>query len=325
MGPGPADTAGSARYTGRGELTELAPMFAARMSRRALTAPFALGVALGVALGACAPARPDLVDPREILAGAVAQIEDASTVRLQLDVSGAVAIDLLGSGTARPMLLEGTNLTADVDIAEGRLKATFASPALLGLTGEFLAPGGRAYLRTSLTGPKYLPLDPAGLAPGASPVSSSGPALAGLTSLLDDPSVTATKLDDVDCADTRCYRVRLDVDPSKIDLGLPDLGALEGLGGLFGLPGLPGGTEVPGSSPAVGAPLDPIVVIVSIAKDTLRPVTLASDIVMGETATLELVLTFSAWGESVSVVAPSNEQVGDVVPPGGLPFPFPGT
>jgi len=277
-----------------------------------------------LAIAACSPSKPDLTDPREILDGAVAQIEDASSVRLQLDVSGAIALDLLGSGTARPMLLEGTTLTADLDMAGGRMKATFAAPALLGLTGEFLAPGGRAYLKSSLTGPLYLPLDPADALPGASPAPSAGPpSLAGLTALLDDPSIAAAKLGDADCADTRCYQVRLEIDPSKLDLALPDLGALGGLGGLFGLPGFPSGAPVPGSSPDVEVPLDPIIVIVSVAKDTLRPVTLASDITMGDTATLELLLAFSAWGETVSVSAPPDDQVGDLFSPDRLPFPVP--
>lgn len=292
---------------------------------RSTTRASIVGLLLGaLAAAACSPARPDLADPREILDGAVAQISEASSVRLQLDVSGAVALDLLGSGTARPMLLQGTTLTADLDLAGGRMKATFEAPALLGLKGEFLAPGGRAYLKTTLTGPKYLPLDPADAVPGASPLPSAGPlSLAGLTALLDDRSVTATKLDDADCADTRCYQVRLELDPSSLDLGLPDLDALGGLGGLFGLPGLPAGTPGPGSSPIIDVPLDPIVVIVSVAKDTLRPVSLASDITMGDSATVELLLSFSAWGESVSVSAPPDDQVGDLFSPGGLPFPFP--
>lgn len=281
-----------------------------------------LGIALLVA--ACTPSKPDLTDPREILDGAVAQIEGASSVRLQLDVSGAIALDLLGSGTARPVLLQGTTLSADLDLAGGRAKVAFAAPAFIGLTGEFIAPGGRAFLKTSLTGPKYLPLDPTDLAPGTSAPPLSGPvSLAGLASILNDPSVVATKLDDADCADTRCYQIRLEVDPSRLDLGLPDLGALGAWSGLLGLPGLPGETPIPGSSPSVGPPLDPIVIVVRVAKDTLRPVTLASDITMGDTATLELLLAFSAWGESVSVSAPPDDQVGDLFSPGGLPFPFP--
>jgi hypothetical protein len=223
------------------------------------------------------------------------------------------------------MLLEGTTFSADLDIAGGHMKATFEAPALLGLTGEFVAPGGRAYLKTSLTGPKYLPLDPGDVLPGASPAPSGAPlSLDGLTSLLGDPSIMATKLDDTDCADTRCYQVRLEVDPAVLDLGLPDLGALGALGGLLGLPGLPIGSPVPGASPGVGVPSDPIVIIVSVAKDTLRPVTLASDITMGETATLELILAFSAWGESVSVSAPPDDQIGAPFSPADLPFPLPG-
>ena len=287
----------------------------------------ALCVAVALAVAACSPSRPDLVDPREILDGAVAQIDEASTVRLQLNVSGAIALDLLGSGTARPMLLEGTTLTADLDIERGRFKATFASPALLGLTGEFLAPGGTSYLRMSLTGPKYIPFEAETGLPGASPAPSAGPlSLSGLTSLLDDPSVTAVKVDDADCGDARCYRVRVEVDPEKLDLGLPDLGALSGLLGLLGLPGLPGtpaGSPAPGGPPTVDAPRDPIVIIVIVAKDTLRPVSLASDITMGDTATLELLLTFSAWGEGVSVEAPAADEIGEPFDLGGLPLPFP--
>ncbi len=274
--------------------------------------PGSLAVALLVVtlvVGGCA-SKPDLTDPREILDGAVAQLEGAKTVRLQLDISGAIALDLLGTGSARPMLLEGTTLTADLDITGGKAKVVFAAPALLGLTGEFLAPGGRTYLRMSLIGPKYVPLDPGDTpTPGASP----GPlSLAGLTSLLGDPSVTATKVDDVDCAGGRCYRIRIEVDPSAIDLGLPDLGALTG---LLGLPGA--ASPAPGGGP--GGVDGPIVIFATVAKDTLRPVTLESDVVLGESATLELLLTLSAWGESVSVEAPPADQVGE---PGDLSFPF---
>ncbi|MEK6720337.1 MAG: hypothetical protein AABZ33_06650 [Chloroflexota bacterium] len=266
-------------------------------------------VTLAMVAGACA-SKPDLTDPREILDGAVAQLDAAKTVRLQLDVSGAIALDLLGTGSARPMLLEGTTLTADLDISGGKAKVTFAAPALLGLTGELLAPGGRAYLKMSLTGPKYVPLDSGG---APSPDASPGPlSLAGLTNLLNDPSVTATKVDDVDCAGGRCYRIRIEVDPSAIDLGLPDLGALSG---LLGLPG----AASPGPDSGSGSLDGPIVIFANVAKDTLRPVTLESDVVLGESATLELLLTLSAWGESITVEAPPADQVGE---PGDLPFPF---
>ncbi len=118
--------------------------------------------------------------------------------------------------------------------------------------------------------------------PGASPQPSPGPlSLAGLTGLLDDPSITATKLEDADCGDARYYRVKVEIDPADIDFGLPDLGALSGILGLLGLPGLPGGAPDPGATPGEDLPIDPIVIVVSVAKDTLRPVTLESDITMG--------------------------------------------
>ena len=276
--------------------------------------PVVMALAVALAAAACSPARPDLTDPNEILAQAAAQIDRASSVRLTLDVSGAIALDLVGSGTARPLLLEGTTLTADLDLAGGAMKATFAAPALLGLTGEYIAPGGRAYLQMSLIGPKFVALDPDAAAPGASPgpgasgSGSSSPAisLAGLTDLLADPSVVATKLDDADCGNVRCYRVRVEVDPSALDLGLPDIGALAGILGPAGLPELSG---------AIGF-------TIGVGKEDLRPAWIESDIVLGDSATLELLLAFSGWNDPVAVDPPPADRVDDTGDLSDLLFPF---
>ena len=117
--------------------------------------------------------------------------------------------------------MTGTTASADVDLAKGAAKVTFALPAMLGLAGELIAVDGKVYFKTTLTGPLYLettssaaPVDP----------SKAGGMIDNLGDVLLKQGVTLVKGDDVACGSKQCYTVTADLDAA--DLGPTASGAI---------------------------------------------------------------------------------------------------
>jgi len=261
------------------------------MSRR-LT--LALVVAATLALAACqGQTAPTLTDPKEILAAAVRTTAEQSTVRIDAALDGEVAVDLLGSGGA-PIDLSGSAISADVDLAGGKARATFNVSLLI---GELIAIDRVAYLKTSLTGAQYmaLPIDPmAPTGPSAVPTTI----LSGLTDLLAQPGLDPVKGDDVECGGTTCYAVVIALTPDE----------LAALGGGLELP-----TDLPLPIPIPDLGSASVDLTVLVAKDTTRLAGLQAAADLGDNGDLDLDVTFSKWSEPVTVVAPPGDQVG----PGG--------
>ena len=94
---------------------------------------------------------PALTDPTEIVTAALTSTESAKSVHLDATLDGTLSIAMPGAGgAAAPIELDGTTAAADIDIAGGAAKVTFAAPALFNLTGELIAVDGKAYVKTSL-------------------------------------------------------------------------------------------------------------------------------------------------------------------------------
>ena len=72
--------------------------------------------------GACGSSAPALTDP-EIVAQSVATLQTMKSFHLHATASGTIKIDLLGTGNALPVDLQGTTADADVDFANGKVKA----------------------------------------------------------------------------------------------------------------------------------------------------------------------------------------------------------
>jgi hypothetical protein len=241
---------------------------------------------MATAVAACGGQGPALTDPKEIISQGLQATRAASSLHLDVALSGTVNIPETG-GTFD---LGGTTAGGDFDIANKRARLTFSIPALLDISGEAIQIGSDTYLKTTLTGAQYVkstadqtsvPLDPS-------------TAFDQVESFLDKEGVLSEKLDDVTCGDRTCYRVRLTI-PSSL---LADAGTPAGidLGGFLG---------------------ESLVIDLQFDRENLRARQVSTDVEAGEVGPFGIVITFSNYDASVEVSPPPDDQVTEE---GGLPF-----
>ena len=259
-----------------------------RLSRRPLAA-LSLLAAISLTLAACGgPSLPALTDPTEIVTAGLKSTESARSVHLELTLEGSINADLSGGGgPATSFPLTGTTASADVDMAGGKARATFAVPAFLNLSGELIQIGTTSYVKTSLSGPLYetqqatdsLPVDP----------TNATAIFDGLGDLLLADGVDPVKGADVDCGGKSCYTV-------MIELTADELAAL-------GAPA-PGAGELPIDLGAAS-----LVLTVRVEKDTYRLAGIAAVITLGEQGSLTLDLTMSKWDQPTDISPPPPDQI----------------
>jgi hypothetical protein len=267
--------------------------------RRLATATVA--TALAVALVACQGQTAKLTDPNQILAAAAASTSAATSVHVDLSADGAIEFDPLGTGAGAAVNLRGTTVAADIDLAADRVHATLASPNLMNLTADVIGIDRTVYLKSSMTGAKYLSTT----APEASPSpgtsgspTASAKALAGLTDLLARSDLKPVKGDDVPCAGGTCYTV-------TIHLTGDQLSALAG-------GAVPSGGALPGA--LAGIPLPNLAdatadLAVHVEQTTTRLSGIDATIHLGDTGDPHATATFVKWNEPVTVTAPPADQV----------------
>ncbi len=245
--------------------------------------------AASIVMAACGTAAaPSLTDPREIVTAAVRSAQAAKSVHVDATLDGSIKADLSGSGgSGAEISLTGTTAAADIDLMAGSADATFAVPALLGLSGELIQIGDTSYVKTTLTGDKFqsqkaidsLPVNPTD---SKSLVDSIGEALA-------QPGVDPVKGEDVACGSTQCYTVKIDLTPDEI-------------------------SKLGGDGAAASAlPIDlgaaSLSLTIRVEKTSTRLAGLAATAAMGDQGSITLGLTFSKWDEGVTVSAPPADQV----------------
>jgi hypothetical protein len=224
-----------------------------------------------------------LDDPDEILAAAVSTTAAATSVHVDLNAEGTLAIGLLGGGAQGAVNLAGTTLAADLDIAGRKTRATFSSPNLLGLAGEVVVADDTLFIKSTMTGPKFRPS-----ALGAPPENP----LKGLADLMSRADLAPVKGPDVPCAGGTCYTL-------SIPLTADDLIAL---GGGAQLP-----TGLPIPLPDVsGAAVD---LTLHVEQVTTRLAGITAEVDLGDTGNLTLQATFTRWNEPVQIAAPPADQV----------------
>ena len=242
---------------------------------------------LATALAACGPSGPTLTDPKEIISQGLLATREASSLHLDVAVSGTVTIPQTG-GTFD---LGGITAGGDFDIANKRSRLTFSVPAFMSISGEAILIGSDSYLKTTLTGPQYVkstadqasvPLDPT-------------EAFNQVEAFLDKDGVVSEKLDDVTCGDRSCYRVRLTVPASLF---------LESAG-------TPAGID-PGAFLGESLVLD-----LQFDRENLRVRQVSTDVEAGEVGSFGIVITFSNYDAAVEVSPPPADQVTEE---GGFPF-----
>jgi hypothetical protein len=232
---------------------------------------------LAVVLAACGSQVPALTDAKEIISQGLQATSEAKSLHLDVTVTGDVTIPESGGS----FNLDGTTAGGDFDIANDRIRLTFEVPAIFGLTGEALQIGTDSYVRTSLTGPKYVkstvedssvPVDP-------------DKAFAEVENFLNKEGVVSEKLDDVTCGDGTCYVVRLTIPSSLL---------------------AEAGTSSDFDPSVIG---ESLVVNLQFDREDLRIRQAATDISAGEMGTLGLVVTFSKYDEAVEVSPPPSDEV----------------
>jgi hypothetical protein len=259
------------------------------MSRRS-SAPrlvaFAIVAVVATACGGSAPLGPVLTDPVAIVTAALTSSEAATSVHVDAAVDGVVPVTLPGGGAATEVTLNSTTANADADLEAGEVRATFSVPGVLGLAGELIVADGTTYLKTTLTGSKFkvvdggssLPIDP----------SDTGGLIDTLGDFLLQPGVDPVKGEDVACGGTQCYTV-------VVDLTAEELAAILGEG-ASALP-----VDVDGAS------LQMTVRVEQTLPNHLAGLSIVVGLPSGETLNVEV--TFSKWGEPVTITAPSPDEI----------------
>lgn len=250
----------------------------------------ALAASAALVLTACGTqSAPELTDPTEILQAALTSTETATSVHAEVTVTGSLDISIIPGGPGAPVELTGTTASADLDLANGAARATFAVPTLFDLAGELIAVGGKAYLKTTATGPNYTLTDLGATLP--IDVTNAKGLIDSIGELLLDERITLTKGGDVSCSSGSCYVMTTTLAPA-------DVVAL--LGGDIQVPaGLPIDLD--------GAAIDIEVRVEKALPRHLGGLTFTVTLPDGDPMTLDL--TLSKWDAGVTVQAPSPDQV----------------
>ncbi len=239
---------------------------------------------LAFTLGACQGQPAVLLqDPSEILAATAASAATATSVHIDLRADGRVALDPFGTGAGAPIDLEGTTAAADIELSTGKTRATFAAPALLGLAGEAIVVDDGAYVKSTLTGPKFR------LTPLARPAEAP---LKGITDLLARTDLAPVKGADVPCAGGTCYTVTIELTPDE-------------LAGLLTGVEIPTGLPIP--LPDVSAAT--VDLTLHVEQVTTRLSGITAKVALGDAGDLDLEATFTRWDEPVQIAPPPADQV----------------
>lgn len=271
------------------------------MSRRFPVALVVLVFGVATVLAACGGQKPPaLSDPRAIVDGALDAVGEAKSVHLEVEVTGSLAAGLGGQAAGGSLDLEGTTAEADVDLAAGNVRGSFAAPALPGLDGQLIAIDRVAYLRVDLLGPRYRKLAGGGglLAALADPRR----AISELRQALDELPGPPRKAPDETCGDADCYRVTIPVPVTGLAGALGD--------GLGGVPGWP----APGGADGTGGTID-----LWVRTSDLRPARLVVTADGGSQGTLTITVQLTRWDQPVSISAPPADQVDEGAPPSLAP------
>ena len=182
-----------------------------------------VGVLVWVALGG-----GSLTDPAEILTRGAEATSEADSFHVAVTMDGTMT----DAETGASMPLDGVTVEGDVDVAAEAAQVMFAVPFMLGLSGEAIVVGEDLYLKSSLTGEKWLHM-PATRDGEPTPAPPDPGEIADKVSeFLATEGVSAEKLDDEPCGDDTCYHVRVTISAEAMaahDGEMPDMGEYGGL------------------------------------------------------------------------------------------------
>ena len=252
-------------------------------TKRSLLVAMAL---VGLVAAACGgPATPALTDPKLILQAGISGLQVARTFHLDGTATGRIVLGLggaAGSGSGAPIVLDGSTITGDGDLAGKRASLSVAIPALFNVTADVVAVDGAVYARMPLFGSGGWTREaPTGSVFGA--LSDPAALLDGVVAFLGQPGVAPRTLSNERCDDADCYAVALTIPASQVVLGA-------------------------GASPGTGLPrglvLGDIAVTVLVRVDAPTLAKLSFDVPLGAGGTVNVGLSFSKLGDPVTITAP---------------------
>ena len=256
------------------------------MNRILLTLTAVLAVT-AAACGTTASPSPALSDPKAIVQAGLDSAQTAQTVHLDVHVDGTAKVSLPGSGAAAgsgtPVKLDGTTASIDVDFEKPAAHATVAVPAIFNFTADVIAIDGKAYLKSSLTGPRYQ------VQQGTGPVDpgSTRGFFQAIETAMQQPGVSLTKGADVQCGSETCYSVATKLTAEQLGTVAGSLGSLP--------------------IDLAGATVDLTVLVEQSDPNHLAGIKAVVTTPDGNAFTVDV--TASRWNQPVSISAPTPDQV----------------
>ncbi|MEO6059300.1 MAG: hypothetical protein ABIQ05_04925 [Candidatus Limnocylindria bacterium] len=245
-------------------------------------------------LAACS-GTPALSDPREIVTSGFDATAELKSFHVSLALDGSFSMPDSG-GT---FSLTGTTFEADVDLDGKLVGATFAVPALLGLSGELRMIDTDLYFKTSLTGTMWSHMG-GDAAPSASPAPDVSSMIDELRAFLDKEGVETVKLDDVDCGERKCYHIELTIPAELMNEAGPDASMMPSMdpSEFFG---------------------EALVLDLLFDREKSWLTEVSTSVTSDSMGTFNATFTFSAFDEPVTVTAPPADEVTEGT---DLDFPF---
>lgn len=256
------------------------------MNRLLLTLTATLAV-VAVGCGNTASPSPTLSDPKAIVQAGLDSAQTAQTVHLDVKVDGTAKVSLPGSGapagSGTPVKLDGTTASIDVDFEKPAAHATVAVPAIFNFTGDVIAIDGKAYVKSSLTGPLYQ------VQQGAGPIDpgSTRGIFQAIGTAIQQPGVVLTKGADVPCGSETCYAVTTKLTAEQLGTATAGLGSLP--------------------VDLAGATVDLTVLVEQADPNHLAGIKAVVTTPDGNALTIDA--TASRWNQPVSISAPAPDQV----------------
>ncbi len=223
-------------------------------SPRRLAPIAAFGMAFAIILGACGssatPTPPP--DPKVILQKGATALSQLKTVHVDVELTGTIQGTGSGTSGSGSVTLEGTKLSADIDIANQKLSASLVTPpALGGLTADAIV-SGDIYVKAPsiLKTDKWSQIPSAllgsmvpGLGSLGSPAPAATPSAADLDRLFSMNGVTVASQGTDACADGTCNKIAITITGAALQQaagaaasanplagGVPGMGSISSLG-----------------------------------------------------------------------------------------------
>ena len=235
-----------------------------------------------------------LTDPAEILTRGAQATAAADSFHVAVTLDGAMTDP--ESGASVP--LDGVTFEADVDATGKSAHVSFAVPFMLGLSGEAIVLGEDVYVKSSLSGEKWIHT-PATTEDGPSPEPTGPPTAEEIADrvaeFLATEGVSAEKLADEECGDDTCYHVRINISAEAFEAhnqDMPDMGEYASL--------LP-----------EGAFAGPMSVDLLFDRDGLWLREMSMSFMDEETEGVSVTVTLSDYNASFEISPPPSDQVTD--------------